>query len=141
MRSLTKKVLVGATLALVPAMGFAAEPTLGEREYRANCAVCHGVKGDGKGSFAGMLTVAPSDLSMLAKSNGGVFPFDRIYKVIDGRAPDAGHGGGEMPIWGNRYSVKAGEYYMDSFATYNPEEFVRARILALIDHLNALQRK
>lgn len=44
-----------------------------------------------------------------------------------------------MPIWGQDYKVKAGEYYMET--PYDPEVFVRTRILALVDYLNRLQAK
>ena len=71
----------------------------GEREYRDGCAVCHGMQGTGNGAIAALLTVPPPDLTALAAANGGAFPFGRVYRVIDGRAPVAGHGSSEMPVW------------------------------------------
>jgi hypothetical protein len=44
-----------------------------------------------------------------------------------------------MPTWGNAYRIKAAEYYLDS--PYDPEAFVRARILALIEYISRLQVK
>ena len=44
-----------------------------------------------------------------------------------------------MPIWGNQYRVRAAEYYID--VPYDPEVFVRAKILALIDYISRLQVK
>ncbi len=34
---------------------------IGERVYTANCAQCHGERGDGRGSAAAKLTMAPAD--------------------------------------------------------------------------------
>lgn len=36
---------------------------IGERTYRANCAQCHGVEGDGRGTAASMLTMAPASFT------------------------------------------------------------------------------
>jgi len=44
-----------------------------------------------------------------------------------------------MPIWGQQYSVKAAEYYID--VPYNQEAYVRGRILSLVEYLNRLQAK
>lgn len=118
---------------------------LGKREYINSCAVCHGVNGKGEGpEVAGIefLNTKPADLSTLSKRNGGAFPFDRVYSIIDGRQVIKGHGSREMPIWGDRYNretVKAAEYYVDM--PYDMEMYVRSRILALIDYINRLQTK
>ena len=44
-----------------------------------------------------------------------------------------------MPIWGKAYHIKAGEFYADNY--YDPESFVRGRILALMDYINRMQAK
>jgi mono/diheme cytochrome c family protein len=115
---------------------------LGKREYMDKCAVCHGQSGRGDGGAIDILNVAPADLTTLAKKNGGVFPFDRVYAVIDGRQVVKGHGSRDMPIWGKDYSeetVAAAERYFD--VPYDMEMYVRGRILALIDYLNRIQVK
>jgi hypothetical protein len=71
----------------------------------------------------------------MSKRNGGVFPFAKTYEVIEGAG--VGHGTREMPIWGQDYSIRAAEYYVD--VPYNSEAYVRARILALVEYLNRLQ--
>ena len=43
-------------------------------EFRAYCAQCHGLKGEGDGPVAGTLKVAPPDLTGMAQRNGGTFP-------------------------------------------------------------------
>jgi len=115
---------------------------LGKREYLNKCAICHGQSGKGDGGMMDLLKKAPSDLTMLSKKNGGVFPFDRVFAVIDGREVVKSHGDRDMPIWGRDYSadtVRAAEYFVD--VPYDMEIYVRARILALIDYLNRLQSK
>jgi mono/diheme cytochrome c family protein len=111
---------------------------VGKLEYQSNCASCHGNDGKG-GAYVDFLRVTPPDLSQLSKKNGGVFPLERVYSVIDGRQEVKAHGSRDMPIWGRDYQIKAGEYYVD--VGYDPEAYVRGRILALIDYLNRLQAK
>lgn len=146
MRKLTKSVVVLAMTALgVGGMAQTSAPgkfDTGKREFDSKCVVCHGPAGKGNGSYAELLKVAASDLTTLKARNGGVFPFERVYAVIDGREAIKSHGERDMPIWGRDYSkenVKASEYYVD--VPYDMEGYVRARILALIDYLNRLQVK
>ena len=113
----------------------------GKNEYELQCSVCHGMDAKGSGFLGAVLKVVPSDLTTLAKKNGGVFPADRVSSVIDGREEVAGHGPRAMPIWGKRYAVDAAEYFTDVPFPYNQEAFVRARILLLVDYLNRIQQK
>jgi mono/diheme cytochrome c family protein len=109
----------------------------GKREYDSNCANCHGADGKGGGLYVEYLRRSPPDLSQLSKRNGGVFPMNRVYEVIEGAG--VGHGSRDMPIWGQDYRVQAAEYYMD--APYNAESYVRGRILALVEYISRLQAK
>jgi mono/diheme cytochrome c family protein len=137
---ITAAIMIGMTgIAQAQAKG---KYDMGKREYESKCAVCHGYKGMGDGSYADLLKKPASNLTTLKKNNGGVFPFERVYAVIDGREAVKGHGERDMPVWGKDYSeqdAKAGEYYID--VPYDMEMFVRSRILALIDYLNRLQVK
>jgi mono/diheme cytochrome c family protein len=110
---------------------------LGKREYDSNCASCHGSDGKGSGTYVDFLKRTPTDLTMMSKRNGGVFPISRVYEVIDGAG--VGHGSRDMPVWGQDYRVKAAEYYVD--VPYDSEVFVRTRILALTEYLSRLQAK
>lgn len=110
---------------------------MGKREYDSNCASCHGTDGKGNGPYVELLKKSPPDLTTLAKRNGGVFPVTAAYAVIEGGG--RGHGSSDMPVWGQDYKVQAGEYYVD--VPYNPEVFVRTRILSLIEYLNRIQVK
>lgn len=131
---------VATLLGLNAGAALAAEKMdIGKREYESNCIVCHGAAGKGDGSYGELLKTRASDLTVLSRNNGGVFPFNRVYEVIDGRTAVKSHGPREMPVWGRDYSMKAAAYYMD--VDYDPESYVRARILALIDYLHRLQAK
>lgn len=117
-------------------------PDIGKREYMNKCAVCHGQSGKGDGGAIDILKRAPTDLTVLSKNNGGVFPFDRVYAVIDGRQVVKGHGERDMPIWGNDYQTEkaeAAEHFFD--VPYDMNMYVRVRILALIDYPNRIQTK
>lgn len=121
--------------------GRAADPVdLGQREYQNNCAVCHGALGKGDGPYAGVVNRPMGDLTRLASSNGGVFPVSRVYGALDGTRMSRGHGTTDMPIWGTIYKIRAAQNYVD-IPSYDPDAFVRARILALIDYLSRLQEK
>jgi mono/diheme cytochrome c family protein len=76
---------------------------VGKYEYEAHCAVCHGLKGEGDGPYANFVMKRVSNLTMLSKSNNGVFPFTRVYETIDGTVLFTAHGPKDMPIWGREY--------------------------------------
>ena len=46
-----------------------------------------------------VLSVAPPDLTVLAETNGGTFPLERVVRRIDGRDEVLAHGG-PMPVFG-----------------------------------------
>lgn len=139
MRKATVSLLLGLLFGLNGNPSGAAERVdVGREEYRENCLNCHGEAGDGNGPYAHLLNKSASDLTKLTRNNKGVFPFARVYEVIDGREIVKGHGERDMPIWGNAYRIIAGERYFD--VPYNPEVFVRSRILALIEYISRLQK-
>ena len=69
----------------------------GSRLFRTHCASCHGIDARGTGPIAGHMRRAPSDLTQYTQRNGGVFPSERVYRIIDGRDIPS-HGEREMPI-------------------------------------------
>jgi mono/diheme cytochrome c family protein len=119
----------------------------GKAEYHSSCASCHGIDGKGNGPVSADLKVPPSDLTVLARKNNGVFPFYSVYEIIDGRKAVIAHGTRDMPIWGDRYAPeptkglipRPSENILSLF--YDPEAIVRMRILAVIDYLNRIQEK
>ena len=141
----------GVAFALLAGLGCidaaqAEEDTIGADEYRISCLSCHGVGGKGDGSMAKFLTIKPTDLTELAKSNGGQypdlvagrFPFRTVFQIIDGRTVVSGHGDRAMPVWGNRYLVEASGKY-GPYQGAN-EQMVRGRILELVYYIQSIQQ-
>ncbi len=141
-----KTIFLGATLAAavlisgsVLAQGAGDQ---GKREYDSNCASCHGLSGKGDGPMSNQLAVKPTDLTTITMKNGGVFPVARIRTVIDGRMEINSHGSRVMPVWGDDYTAQAGTDFPNYMGVaFNPEVFVRSRIMALVDYLNRVQVK
>lgn len=128
-----------ALLALAGVAGAQAKADFGKREYESNCASCHGMTGKGDGPLKPYLTRAAPDLTTIARANGGALPVSRLYQVIEGSTDVGAHGDRDMPVWGRDYRLKAGEYYFD--VPYDPDVYVRVRIMALIDYIARLQAK
>lgn len=112
---------------------------LGKAEFEGRCATCHGMTGKADGPTAAYLTRKTSDLTTLAKNNNGILPVTAMYEIIAGGKELPAHGTREMPVWGTVYRIQAGEHYFEM--PYDPEAYVRARILALIEYINRLQVK
>ncbi|MEN8170044.1 MAG: cytochrome c [Pseudomonadota bacterium] len=126
---------------LVGVTGTAFAESMGEAEYKSSCATCHGVDGKGGGEFAEFLKGGAPSLRVLSKNNGGVFPYDRVYKIIDGRTAVKKHGSREMPIWGDQYTAESVKDHGPFFGEYYAEDAINARVLGLIDHIHKLQDK
>lgn len=131
-------VMIGATATAALAADKLVD--IGKFEYEGSCAVCHGATGKGNGTFMAQLTTKIPDLTVLAKSNGGVFPFDRVYQVIDGRAELKAHGPREMPIWGRSFSLQSSAFF-ENYPAHDRESSARSRILALTEYVYRLQAK
>lgn len=99
--------------------------------FQSYCVVCHGSDAKGTGPLASSLTKRPADLTMLASGNGGTFPAEMVARIIDGRNPVKGHGGGDMPVWGEALLKVQGA---------GTEDAVKERIDALVSHLRSLQK-
>lgn len=117
-------------------------PDYGKGIYDSKCAACYGVDGKGNGPFAASLVKKPSDLTVIAKSNKGVIPVMALEALIDGREEAFLHGSREMPVWGQELRVEAGASWPEYMGVpFNPEVFVRARIMALLDYIGRIQEK
>ncbi len=75
----------------------------GKRAYLIYCSNCHGPDATGNGPTVQLLTVQPSDLTLLYRQEDEEFPYGRIYHAIDGRKAVKGHGARDMPIWGDAF--------------------------------------
>jgi hypothetical protein len=98
--------------------------------YRAHCAPCHGNDAKGDGPVAPALRDSVPDLTMIARRNGGVFPADRVRKVISGDEVLAVHGSHEMPIWGPIFHQ-----------VENDRDYGNVRLQNLTEYLRSIQQK
>jgi mono/diheme cytochrome c family protein len=80
----------------------------GEVIYLRYCAACHGRTMKGDGPVASGLKNSPGDLSALIQKNKGVFPYDKVAGVIDGRETSRIHGTPDMPVWGEIFAITTG---------------------------------
>lgn len=130
-----KTKLLAAVLGLgLAATGALAQSEAGMQEYIEACASCHGLAAHGDGPLAEFMTVEVPDLTRIAIENDGTFPMGTVIRIIDGRSGLRAHGS-EMPVWGARYEAEMPQ----SAGDYATEVMVRGRILALAQHLEAIQ--
>jgi mono/diheme cytochrome c family protein len=120
---------------LLTPVGAAAQETMkqttpGGEVFRTYCASCHGSAARGDGPLSSSMRKKPANLTEIAKRNGGEFPTDMVFRTIDGRQPIRGHGGPDMPVWGDAFgkSREAGD-----------ADRVKAVIQSLVDYLEAIQ--
>jgi mono/diheme cytochrome c family protein len=71
--------------------------------FRINCAGCHGTNARGNGPIAEFINAPVPDLTRIAVRNGGEFPTERIFQVIDGQSGSTVHGSRHMPVWGYEF--------------------------------------
>jgi mono/diheme cytochrome c family protein len=76
------------------------ESLVGSVSFDLYCASCHGREGRGDGPTAVSLRTRPADLTVLARSNRGSFPRERVLAFVEGSARSASHGSSDMPVWG-----------------------------------------
>ena len=103
----------------------------GSQLFRSHCSSCHGATGQGNGPIAEHLRQKPADLTTFTTRNGGTFPRERVYRIIDGRGVPS-HGDGDMPVWGEvfkRGTSGAGAGTVES------------RIEAIVRYLEGIQRR
>jgi mono/diheme cytochrome c family protein len=105
----------------------------GKDLYFRFCASCHGPTGRGDGPVADSFKVEVPDLTLIARRAGGVYPRDRIERIIDGRHIVGAHGSRTMPVWGEDLSrLEIGDP--------NAERSTRIIILRLADFVWLLQK-
>ena len=102
----------------------------GSSLFRTYCATCHGPGAQGDGPLADRLRVRPADLTLLARHDKGTFDRAKVRRIVDGRDPVKGHGGPDMPVWGDAFK--------EADDGYN-ERKAAQRIDALIDYLAEIQ--
>jgi mono/diheme cytochrome c family protein len=137
-QTLTAAVFAGAAIAASGA-GTAAQasaPAQGQSQpagaylFRTYCGACHGAGALGDGPLAASLRRPPPNLTEIARRNKGVYPKEMVIKIIAGRQRVRGHGGPDMPVWGDAFQRSA---------EVNNEKELALRIQALVDFLEAIQ--
>ena len=139
-RSSTIGGVVATMLALGAAAAWGQEPPSlptqqsysGSELFKTYCAACHGTSAHGDGPLAANMKKPPPDLTQFAARNGGVFPAALVAQIIDGRQPVKGHGGPDMPVWGDAFRASR---------LGSSEESVQARIKALVEYLERIQER
>lgn len=107
----------------------------GAADYAEFCVACHGASGKGDGPAAAGMTPRPTDLTQLARQNGGQFPRLRVMARIDGYT--MGKTDSPMPAFGQE--LRQGPTVMfdagDGLSVPTP-----ARLVALQAYVAGLQR-
>jgi mono/diheme cytochrome c family protein len=138
--------LVGAR----PASG-AEDPGVaqGQKLYTKYCASCHGPGGKGDGPQAASTTPKASDLTQIAKRNGGKFPFYEVMLLIEGRRPTSqnadaslpglpkAHGDPKMPAWGEVFSRQE----MSQGTSLDLQLQTTGKIMEITEYLQSIQAK
>jgi mono/diheme cytochrome c family protein len=109
-------IVVAASVASILAVGpsFAAikpDPEAvgkGRTVYLRYCVSCHGESGQGDGPAARDLGTPVPDLTTLAMRHGGVYPYLRVQRTIEGSERVAAHRSSDMPAWGEAFKRTAG---------------------------------
>jgi mono/diheme cytochrome c family protein len=101
------------------------------RMYLKYCGACHGPHGKGDGVAGTFMRPKPTDLTTIAKTNRGDFPFLRIVRIIDGRETIRAHGDPDMPVWGEVLQGNGDD------AAQRVE--VRGKIMIITDYLRSIQ--
>jgi mono/diheme cytochrome c family protein len=104
----------------------------GQDQFGTYCASCHGRSAKGDGVVGAVLRKKPPDLTTIALRNGGTYDEELVYRIIDGSKPVEGHGGSDMPVWGDAFS-KSSEGSSPSA--------VKDRIDAIVKWLGRVQQK
>jgi mono/diheme cytochrome c family protein len=103
---------------------------LGGYLFKTYCATCHGTSARGDGPHAESMRRRPANLTEISKRNKGTYPADLVFQIIDGRQKVSGHGGPDMPVWGDAFLRTSDA---------SDEASVKHRIQALVDYLATLQ--
>ena len=126
-----------ATLATAGSAEQTAEPTVsvgtGSELFKTYCASCHGIAAKGDGPLAAALRFRPADLTQIAKRIDGKFESEQVSRRIDGRESVKGHGGSDMPVWGEVFITEKEKQKYSELTS-----LLKAKIIA--EYIATLQR-
>ncbi len=80
----------------------------GQTIFKRYCVACHGRSGQGDGSLSKDLRSTVPDITELGQKNRGVFPFELVIRLVDGRETARAHGSPDMPAWGDAFEKTTG---------------------------------
>lgn len=106
--------------------------TTGKQDFDKLCAPCHGITGTGEGRD--LSEANPPDITQLSRRNGGKFPFEEVYRAVDGREMKGAHQRFGMPFWGD---------YLQRQDQKNPpisNAAVKQRITGIVRFVEMLQK-
>jgi mono/diheme cytochrome c family protein len=126
--------LVGLIACLEGLVAHAADEIPNRDVYLRYCGACHGREGKGDGVASSFMRPNPTDLTRIAKQNGGQFPYMRVMETIDGRNTVRAHGDPEMPVWGEIFAEQA-----SSPASRRDE--TRGKLMAITDYVRSIQER
>lgn len=128
--------LTALALLVPPSPGHAAEPssTPGQAMYLRYCGACHGPAGKGDGIAGTLITPKPADLTQIAKTNGGTFPFQGVLAYIDGTKDMRAHGDPAMPVWGETFRA-------ESAWDMGRRVEVQGKLMLITDYVQSIQAK
>jgi mono/diheme cytochrome c family protein len=120
-------------LLLLAAGKTSAAEDAGRTLYVRYCASCHGREGRGDGPVAPALGQKPTDLTQIAVSHGGEFPFVAVCEAIDGTRTVRAHGVSEMPIWGE-------VFLSDPASPLEQQILAGGKVIAIARYVRILQK-
>lgn len=103
----------------------------GKEMFVQYCAPCHGTDGTGNGPAAPAMKVSPTDLTQLAKKNGGKYPSNQVAAVLKFGSGAGPHGSKDMPVWGP---------LLQSLDKYH-DEVAQQRVANIVGYIESLQAK
>ena len=98
--------------------------------FYSYCASCHGSDAKGSGPVAPALVSKVPDLTTIAERSGGIFPEQRVRKIIAGDEIFMSHGSREMPVWGPIFHQ-----------VEEDQDLGEVRLQNLTKYLESIQRK
>ena len=131
--SLVLLAAVGVVLAACTAPSMPEAPE-GAKFYAANCVACHGMSGRGDGPLTADLNTAPTDLTLLARKNGGALPRARALSYIYGH-PEQRPLARDMPQFGGAMANDTVPVEIDGILTPTPRD-----LAGLLIYLESIQR-
>jgi mono/diheme cytochrome c family protein len=135
-----KRVIIATLVSAAAAFAFSRPAASGQNPQVENgralfttyCASCHGIHASGDGPMASALRSHPTNLTQYTVKNHGLFPAERLRRIIDGTDQTVrSHGSMEMPVWGDAFRKRQGL----------SREEADARIEAIVRYLGAIQER